>query len=84
METKRVEVQLDVSHDPNLQWRKLWDILLRPPQNESGLENKGQTSAEKHSADILPGKAIQQYKPQQLSLFPLDKSEPERDDPGMR
>lgn len=81
METKRVEAQFDVSHKANPQWRKLWDILLRPPQDKPGLEIKEPTPTEIPSADTLPEKPIREAKPQQLSLFPLDKSEPERDDP---
>ncbi len=80
METKRVEVQLNVSHNPNPKWRKLWDILLRPLETKPGVD----TPTEIHFADTLPEKPIKKSEPKQLSLFPLDKTWPERDDPGTR
>jgi hypothetical protein len=69
----KVEAEFDVSHSPNPSWRKLWDILLRPlsddPDPDS--ENNGTETS----------KQDKKSKPQQLSLFPLDKSELERNDP---
>lgn len=80
METKRVKLQLDVSRNTNPQWRRLWDILLRPPQTKTVLEIKEPTPAEIPSADALPEKPAKKSKPEQLSLFPLDKASLERDD----
>jgi hypothetical protein len=80
METKRVEIQIDVSHDYNPNWRKLWDILLRPPEEKpSSDDGKPATATEKLSA--MPEKH-RKSKPEQLSLFTLDNSKPERDDPS--
>ena len=78
METKLVEIEFKVSHNPNPYWRKLWDILLRPPETKPGVV----TPTEIHFADTLPEKPVEKSKPQQLSLFPLDNSKPERDDPS--
>ncbi len=80
METKRVELQVDVSRNVNPNWRKLWGILLRPPQTKPGLEIKEPTPAEIPSSGALPEKPAKKSKPEQLSLFPLDKTQPERDD----
>ncbi len=80
METKKVDIQIDVSRTANPNWRKLWDILLRPPADKPGLEIKEARPAQIHSSAAVPEKPIEKPKPEQLSLFPLDKSKPERDD----
>ena len=76
METKLVEIEFKVSHNPNPYWRKLWDILLRPTETKPGVV----TPTEMPSADNLPEKPIKKSEPKQLSLFPLDKTQPERED----
>lgn len=78
METKRIEVSLNILDKPSLQWTRLWDLLLTPLQDQPSQKAEA-PSVIQTTSGIKPRKKSVPLN--QLSLFPLEKSEAERYDP---